>query len=89
LLFVFKVKEVVTFFEAASRRHLPFTENVITFFLSAEQVQLLTGECRDTCICFDLIIDEFMFGPFGFARAVQEVNFIPTIFAEKGFDCKG
>jgi len=36
-----------------------------------------------------LIIDEFMSGPFGFAGTVPEVDFIPVIFAEEGFDCRG
>ena len=41
------------------------------------------------CACFDLIIDEFMSGPFGFAGAIPKVNFISAIFAEEGFDCRG
>ena len=36
LLFVFKVQEVLAFFEAVGKRHLPFAEDVITFFLFAE-----------------------------------------------------
>jgi len=35
-LFVFKVKEVVSFLEAVSERHLPFAEDVITLFFFAE-----------------------------------------------------
>jgi len=30
-----------------------------------------------------------MSGPFGFAGAIPEVNFIPAIFAKEGFDCRG
>jgi len=50
--------------------------------------QLLAREYRNTCVYFDLVIDEFIFGPFSFAGAVPEVNFIPAIFAKEGFDCR-
>jgi len=52
-------------------------------------MQILARECRGTYACFDLLIDEFMSGPFGFARAIPEVNFISVIFAEEGFDHRG
>ena len=34
--FVFKVKEVVAFFEVVSEVRLPFAEGVVTFFLFAK-----------------------------------------------------
>jgi len=52
-------------------------------------MQILAGEYRNTCTCFDLIIDEFMTELFSFSEVVLEVDFIPTIFAEKGFDSQG
>ena len=51
-------------------------------------MQILAGEYRDICAHFDLIINKFMSGPFSFAGAIPEVNFISAIFAEKGFDCQ-
>jgi len=51
-------------------------------------MQILAGEYRDICAHFDLIINKFMSGPFSFAEAIPEVNFISAIFAEKGFDCQ-
>ena len=47
------------------------------------------GECRVTCACYDLVINMLMSRPFGFAGTVPEVNFVPAVFAEKGFDCRG
>ena len=52
-------------------------------------MRIRAGECRNVCTHFDLIIDEFMTRPFSFLGAVLEVNFIPAIFAEKGFDSWG
>ena len=56
-------------------------------FLFTEYMQILAREHKSTYVCFDLIINKFMSGPFSFARAIPEVNFISAIFAEEGFDC--
>jgi len=50
---------------------------------------ILAGEYRNACARFDLIIDEFMTKLFSFSGIVLEVDFIPAIFAEKGFDNQG
>ena len=52
-------------------------------------MQDFAGEHRDTCVCFDLIIDKMVSRPFCFAGAVPEVDFIPAVFAEVGFDYRG
>ena len=78
----------MAFFEAISERRLLFAKNVITFFFFAEKIQDLAREYRDTCTCFDLIVNKLVLGSFSFARAIPEVNFIPVIFAEEGFDCR-
>ena len=54
-----------------------------------ELVKIWPNEVCDTCVCFDLIIDKMVSRPFCFAGAVPEVDFIPAVFAEVGFDCRG
>ena len=50
-------------------------------------MRFFAGECGGTRACFDLIIYEFMSGPFSSAGAVPEVDFVPAILAEECLDC--
>ena len=51
-------------------------------------MRFFAGEYRGTRACFDLIIYEFMSGPFGFAGTVPEVDFVPAVLAEECLDCR-
>jgi len=79
----------MAFLEAICERSLPFTKNVITFFLFAEEVQVSTGELWYISVSLNLTVNELVSQPLGFARTVSEMYLIPDIFREVCFNSRG
>jgi len=79
----------MAFLEAICERSLPFTKNVITFFLFAEEVQVSTGELWYISVSLNLTVNELVSQPLGFARTVSEMYLIPDIFREVCFNNRG
>jgi len=52
-------------------------------------MQFFARERESTSECFDLIINELMSGPFCFAGAIPEVDFVPAFLSKVGFNSRG
>ena len=51
-------------------------------------MQFFAGKDGSAVISFDLVVYEFVFGPFGLTRAKPKLNFVSAIFPEEEVDCR-
>jgi len=81
LLFIFEVQEKLFFLLTRGERDLLFLEGIVIFLFFAKQEGVFAGESWGAIGGLYLVIDEFMSGPFCFARVVSEVDSISDVFA--------